>query len=361
MDPVLLPFLMLGIGITVVVMSMGKKQAKMLDGVWATAARSLGGHYAPEGGGLSGLGRRVRAEVAGRKVEVDHERLRIGDATSVCTRLRCRAEGPSELKLRVTPEGAFSGLARAVGFQDVLVGDEAFDADYVIKASDPEVAPLWLNAYVRRRIQAVPDFRFKLERGRVEALCPYLIDEPQLIVAAAEATVAFADGRQRLLRAWRKVAREHDGRVEAVAGGWARLDLEVEGVAVRVTTRDLRDRHFTEICAYAPDAAFPALVLSHERHLHEAVLPRVPDAEAPGDYALYTRDAAHFRAFFDEAIERAVLVLEPAKVRLDADRVTVLIPGIEIRKKVLLRAVALAVRLARSAERASSPRIAVGA
>jgi hypothetical protein len=343
MDPVLLPLLMFGVGVVVVTMSMGAKQAKMIDGAWEASARLLEGRYVPR---ALGQARQVTAERSGREVVIDHAHLRIGEQHAMCTRLRCRAEGPGELKLRITPAGGFSGLARAVGFEDVPVGDEDFDAEYVIKASDPEIASLWLNAAVRKRIQAVPDFRFKLERGRVEALCPYLVDEPSLMVAAVEAAVSFADGRQRLARAWKKLAREHGGRLELVTGGWARLDLEIDGVPVMVTTRDLGDRHFTVVTAEAVGPTLPEMVLSHERHLHEAVLPIAPDARTPEGYELFTREPERFAAVFDGGVMAAVEALEPVKVRLDPDRVTVLVAGLEIRREVLRRAIALAIRLA---------------
>lgn len=344
MDPVILPVLMAGVGVAVVAISMGAKQAKMLDEVWEQSALRLDGQYVPR---QRGRGRSIIAKREGREIQIDHQHMHVGDKSTVHTRIRCAAEGPPELKLRVTPAGGFSGLARAVGFEDVPVGDADFDAEYVIKASDPEIAPMWLHRAVRKRIQAVPDFRFKLERGRVEAVCPYVVDEPSLLVKAADAVVALADGRARLVRAWRKLAREHGGgEVERVPAGWARVAIDVDGVPVTVATRDLRDRHFTTVTAETIGRPLPAMVLTHERHLHEAVLPHVPDASTPPGYALYCHEPDRYPQLFDQGVLDAIASLEPAKVRLDPDRVTVLLPGVELRRRALRPAIALAARLA---------------
>src|SRR5690606_29245380 len=85
------------------------------------------------------------------------------------TRVRATSSAPSHERLKIYATDALSPLARAVGVEDVSVGDAAFDERFIVKGNDAEFVRMWVNAAVRKRISRVPDYQFELKSCRVSA------------------------------------------------------------------------------------------------------------------------------------------------------------------------------------------------
>ena len=77
------------------------------------------------------------------------------------TRLRARFSNPSEFRFTIYRKGLLSGLATHLGMQDVEVGHEAFDREFVIKGNDQHrLKRLFGNARIRALLEAQPAVHF---------------------------------------------------------------------------------------------------------------------------------------------------------------------------------------------------------
>lgn len=320
-----------------------RRSEEAVDRAWLQVSEELEADYEPRPKQSNVQEpRRIHARLHGRKIEIDHT----NEAGRVFTRVRARALVPDGLRLRVTPAGAFSDFARAVGFEDIPTGDDDFDEAYIVKASDPEVAPLWLNGTVRDHIEEAVGYRFKLERGWASALLEGYEDDAERLIAAAEAVSVFADGRQRLLRSWKRLAEEWGGEVEVIPDRWVRLDAEVEGVPIHLDTRTLRDHHYTELSAEVTGPELTPFAIVNEPHLFTSELPEQFAPFVPEGWKLYARRAAEAEPMLDEAVRVDLEELDLAKLRVDATRVTLLLRGVITQRPRLKRALLLALHLA---------------
>jgi hypothetical protein len=64
-----------------------------------------------------------------------------GRTTTYYTQVTLTVQNNAGGGLRLTPQGFLSGLGKALGMQDVEVGDERFDKHFVIHSQPPEFAP----------------------------------------------------------------------------------------------------------------------------------------------------------------------------------------------------------------------------
>ena len=82
----------------------------------------------------------IEAIVEGVSVVVDHYSVSHGKSSTSYTRITAHAEGPGDFKLRLQKEGALASIGKALGAQDVVVGDPTFDETFVFKTNDEELA-----------------------------------------------------------------------------------------------------------------------------------------------------------------------------------------------------------------------------
>lgn len=68
-----------------------------------------------------------------------------GRSSTTYTRITLALKSPAAGTLGLSPEGFLSGLGRALGMQDVQVGNERFDKSFIVKSSPPEFAPAMLG------------------------------------------------------------------------------------------------------------------------------------------------------------------------------------------------------------------------
>lgn len=61
-----------------------------------------------------------------------------GNTASTYTRLRAPYKEIQKLDFKIYKSGIFSGLGKALGMQDVRIGDHEFDENFIVKASDDE-------------------------------------------------------------------------------------------------------------------------------------------------------------------------------------------------------------------------------
>ena len=97
---------------------------------------------------------------------------------------------PNTPSMVIAREGVFSRIARAVGFDDVEVGDEAFDREFKVRSSDPVFARAVLHPDMRAWLLSLdPRWTFELAGGYLLGAA-HRLPIPQLLVPE-EMTFAF--------------------------------------------------------------------------------------------------------------------------------------------------------------------------
>lgn len=129
----------------------------------------------------------------GHPVKVDSYTHRAGDSNQTYTRYRVGFT-PLRLDLRLKRQGVFSAITKLFGEQDLLIGDDAFDAAFVVQTSDPTRLRQLLTPSVRsgliRLLASHPntvvhdDYLIMTRRG--------IERHPERIVATVQRLVAVA-------------------------------------------------------------------------------------------------------------------------------------------------------------------------
>jgi hypothetical protein len=93
-------------------------------------------------------------------------------------------------RVSITREGLFSKIARAVGIEDVEVGDPEFDKAFKVKAADPSVARELLTMELRSWLRSLDDrWNFEIAAGWLLCYAKQLpVDE---VPALYEVTLGF--------------------------------------------------------------------------------------------------------------------------------------------------------------------------
>src|SRR4051812_44601771 len=116
------------VAVLVVLLQYNKKVMKQIAAAWQRAAKLAGGRFEPSGGSWwSRTPMQVFAEMEGVEVHVDHYTVSHGKSSTTYTRIHASASTPPGLSLKIYVEGLFSSIGKALGTQDVAVGDREFD------------------------------------------------------------------------------------------------------------------------------------------------------------------------------------------------------------------------------------------
>jgi hypothetical protein len=125
----------------------------------------------------------------GDKVEVTHEQWTLtldtytvstGHSHTVFTRMRAPFVNPNAFRFSIYRRTIFSGLGKLFGMQDIEIGDEAFDQDFIIKATDDsQVRSLLSNTKIRDLIAKQPAIQFSVkdDEGWFGSKFPEGVDE----------------------------------------------------------------------------------------------------------------------------------------------------------------------------------------
>jgi len=86
-----------------------------------------------------------------------------GKSAITYTRLRVALKNKSEFELKLSKEGVFSKIGKVLGSQDIEIGDESFDNDYIVKSNDELMASRILNHHeIKSRIDFHKSFHLDL-------------------------------------------------------------------------------------------------------------------------------------------------------------------------------------------------------
>ena len=89
-----------------------------------------------------------------------------GKTVVVFTRLRAPYVNPDRFRFTIYRRGLFSDIAKWLGMQDVVVGHEDFDRDFIIKGTEEtKLRALFDNPRLRELIAAQPKIHLTVKDG----------------------------------------------------------------------------------------------------------------------------------------------------------------------------------------------------
>jgi hypothetical protein len=145
--------------------------------IWRLLSAEIGAEYV-DGGFWHGD--RVQARHKDWTVTLDIYTISTGQAHIQYTRLRAPYVNADGFRFRVYRAGFFSELGKRLGMQDVEIGREEFDRDFVIKGNDKaRLNWFFANEKIRALLQAQPEVQFEVvdDEGWFGADFPQGVDE----------------------------------------------------------------------------------------------------------------------------------------------------------------------------------------
>lgn len=114
--------------------------------------------------GTFGKGDKVQATHAEWTVTLDTYVVSNGKTVVVFTRMRAPYVNPDGFRFSIYRRGLFSDLAKRLGMQDVEVGDDPFDRDFIVKGTDEtQLKKLLGNSRLRDLIATQSDIHFSVK------------------------------------------------------------------------------------------------------------------------------------------------------------------------------------------------------
>jgi hypothetical protein len=151
--------------------------------IWRQLAAEIGAEFVEDRFLKTG---KVVATQGEWTVTLDRHVVSTGKVTVVYTRMRAPYVNPDGFRFTIYRRGFFSDIAKAFGMQDVVVGHEAFDRDFIIKGTDEaKLRQLFMNDRIRELIAAQPEIKFEVrgaERGWFGPKYPEDVDELSFLV-----------------------------------------------------------------------------------------------------------------------------------------------------------------------------------
>ena len=123
--------------------------------IWRQLSDQLGAEFV-EGG----FARSDKVQVTHGEwiLTLDTEVVSTGKATVIFTRMRAPYINPDGFRFTIYRRGFFSDMAKRFGMQDIEIGEDAFDRDFIVKATDEsKVRELLSNAHLRELLERQKD------------------------------------------------------------------------------------------------------------------------------------------------------------------------------------------------------------
>jgi hypothetical protein len=120
--------------------------------LWRQLSEQMGARF-DEGGFMRGD--KVHVTHGEWTLTLDTEVVSTGKVTVVYTRLRAPYVNPDGFRFTIYRRGFFSEVAKFFGMQDLEIGDEAFDHDFILKANDEtKIRELLSRPHLRGLLQS---------------------------------------------------------------------------------------------------------------------------------------------------------------------------------------------------------------
>ena len=150
--------------------------------IWRQLSDEIAGRYV---GGEFWKGDKVEAVHDEWTVTLDTYAVSTGQVVIVYTRMRAPYVNPGGFRFTIYRKGIFSSLGKMLGMQDIEIGDEAFDRDFIVKSSDEaRVRELLSSPRLRELISAQPEIKLSVQddEGWFGPKFPEGVDELHFVV-----------------------------------------------------------------------------------------------------------------------------------------------------------------------------------
>ncbi len=128
--------------------------------IWEQIAKELGGEYR-DGGVLGKNMLRVRS--GDWEITLDTYAVGEGDTLATHTRMRAPFINKDGLYFKISREGLFAPIENLLGMQDIAVGDEYFDKNFLIKGNNEEKVKMLLKSpKLKTLIREQPEINFQI-------------------------------------------------------------------------------------------------------------------------------------------------------------------------------------------------------
>jgi hypothetical protein len=145
--------------------------------IWRQLSTEIGATYV-DGGVWKGD--KVQAAHGEWTVTLDTYTVSTGKSHVVYTRMRAPYVNTAGFRFTIYRKGFFTSVAKSLGMQDVQIGHEPFDSDFVIKGSDEGLLrALFANPKIRELINQQKNIHFSVkdDEGWFGATFPEGVDE----------------------------------------------------------------------------------------------------------------------------------------------------------------------------------------
>ncbi|MGO8766323.1 MAG: DUF3137 domain-containing protein [Limisphaerales bacterium] len=130
------------------------------DEIWQQFAAAVGGRFA-EGGFWNGS--KVEATHGQWTVTLDTYTVSTGKSSATYTRMRAPYVNPDGFQFKIYRENIFSNIGKLFGLQDVTVGYQPFDDEFIIKGNNEgKLRKLFADEKLRGMIERQPNIYFCL-------------------------------------------------------------------------------------------------------------------------------------------------------------------------------------------------------
>lgn len=134
--------------------------------VWSEFAEEIEGKFI-EGGIFKG--NKIEARFENWTITIDTYTQSSGNTSQTYTRLRAPYKELQKLDFKVYKSGIFSGIGKALGMQDVIIGDSEFDENFIIKGSDDDKLKELLQLDKIRELISI-ESKIRIETKREKSL-----------------------------------------------------------------------------------------------------------------------------------------------------------------------------------------------
>jgi hypothetical protein len=151
--------------------------------VWRQLSEAIGGRFV-EGGFMKGD--KVEATHGEWIVTLDTFAVSTGKVTVVYTRMRAPYVNPNGFRFNIYRRSVFSDVAKRLGMQDIEIGEDEFDRDFIVKGTDEsQVRALLSDLKIRELLSKQPEIHFtvKDDEGWFGPTFPEGVDELYFCVA----------------------------------------------------------------------------------------------------------------------------------------------------------------------------------
>jgi len=150
--------------------------------IWKQLAADVGGQFVAGGAFKAD---KVQASHGEWTVTLDTYTVSTGKSVIIFTRLRAPYVNPGGFRFTVYRKGMFSELGKLLGMQDVIVGHDPFDEDFVVQGTDEaKLRELFSSEPLRTLLSRQPDVKFSVkdDEGWFGPSFPEGVDELHFVV-----------------------------------------------------------------------------------------------------------------------------------------------------------------------------------